>query len=105
MSLKGGAEPGSVLTRTVEVTGSELRINADSWRGQVRTEIVDAEEDRPLPGYSLEENLPSEADRIDEAVRWKGASGLGALRGRTVRIRFSIRQAELYAFRFAGEES
>ena len=105
VSLKGGAEPGSLLTRAVEITGSELRINADSWRGQVRTEIVDPEEDRPLPGFSLEESVPLEADRVDAAVRWKGAGDLGALRGRTVRIRFSMRQAELYAFWFAGEGS
>ena len=34
VSLKGGVEWGSVLTKPVVVEGRELRVNVDSWRGQ-----------------------------------------------------------------------
>ena len=39
-------------------------------------------------------------DSIDEPMRWKERTNLTELRGRTVRLRFSILEAELYAFWF-----
>ncbi|MBI2504245.1 MAG: hypothetical protein HYW07_13550 [Candidatus Latescibacteria bacterium] len=102
VSLKGGSEWGSVLTRPLRVEGRELRINVDAWRGQVKTEILDAGEERVLPGFGAEDCLPTSVDSIDEPVRWRGHADLSALAGRTVRLRFSILRGELYAFWFAG---
>ena len=49
VSLKGGIEVGSMLTRPLRIDGKELRINGDAWRGQIRAEIVDdAEASRML---------------------------------------------------------
>ena len=33
-------------------------------------------------------------------VRWREGADLGALAGRPVRLRFVLREADLYAFRF-----
>jgi hypothetical protein len=100
-SLKGGVEPGSVLTRPLEVDGDQLRINVDSWRGRVAAELLDPSEERPIPGYSMEESVPAVADRIDEPLRWKRKTDVSQLRGKTVQVRFSLLCAELYAFWFA----
>ena len=102
VSLKGGIEWGSVLTRPLVVEGGELRLNVDSWRGQVRAEVLDAEEGRVLPGFSRDECVPAVIDSIDEPLRWKEKADLSELRGRTVRLRFCLLRAELYAFWFAG---
>ena len=101
-ALKGGVEPGSVLTAPVEVSQNELHINVDSWRGHVRAEVLDVSDGRPVPGYSMEESIPVVVDQVDESIRWKHKSDLSQLVGKVVRIRFSLLRAELYAFWFGG---
>jgi len=102
-SLKGGVEPGSVLTRPLTVEDRVLRVNVDSWRGEVRAEIADAEDGRTIPGFSGEECVPAVVDSIDEPLRWREKEDLSELAGRTVRIRFSLLRGELYAFWLAAE--
>lgn len=101
VSLKGGIEWGSVLTRPLKVEGTELRINVDSWRGQVKAEVLDAGNGMVIPGYGRDECVPARVNSIDERVRWKDHPDLSRLRGHTVRIRFWLLRAELYAFWFA----
>ena len=100
VSLKGGIEWGSVLTKPIIVEGSELRVNVDSWRGRVKVEILNADDGQPLPGYTFDESIPAMVNSIDEPVRWKAKPDLAELRSKTVRLRFSLLQAELYAFWF-----
>ena len=101
VSLKGGIEYGSVLTRPLTVEGRDLRVNVDSWRGQLKAEIIDAESGQTLPGFGSEECVPAVIDSIDEPLCWKEKADLSELAGRRVRIRFSILRGELYAFWFA----
>ena len=101
-SLQGQVEPGSVLTKPLEVDGAELHINVDSWKGSVQAELQDASDGRPLPGYSISESIPIMVDRIDETMRWKGKKDVAELVGRMVRVRFCLLTAELYAFWFSG---
>ena len=100
VSLKGGTEWGSVLTRPVAVEDRELHLNVDSWRGQVKVEVLDPEEHRPLEGYSAGESIAATVDSIDAVARWKGKPDLAELVGRTVCLRFNILRGELYAFWF-----
>jgi hypothetical protein len=104
VSLKGGIEWGSVLTKPVQIDGSELRVNANSWRGRVKAELLDPDEKKPLPGYGVEECIPVMVDHIDEPMRWQGKADLCELQGKSVRIRFSLWQSELYAYWFAGSK-
>jgi hypothetical protein len=101
VSLKGGVEWGSVLSKAIRVEGRELRLNLDAWRGQVKVEILDAGEERVLPGFGLEDCLPLSVDHLDEPVRWRDGRDLSSLQGRSVRLRFSILRGELYAYWFA----
>ena len=101
VSLKGGIEWGSVLTRPIEVTGAELRINVDSWRGRVTAELLDAPSNEPIAGFGADDCIPAVIDSIDEPVRWKNRNSLAELRGKSVRIRFSILRGKLYSFWFA----
>ena len=55
VSLKGGVEWGSVLTRPLVVSGESLRINTDSWRGRVLTEVIDASNGQPIAGFTKED--------------------------------------------------
>ncbi len=103
VSLKGGIEWGWVLTKPLVVEGDQLHVNVDSWRGRVTAAILDAENGQPLAGYSGEESIAIVADEIDETFRWKQKSDVRELRGKTVRIRFSLFRAEIYAFWFANK--
>jgi hypothetical protein len=98
VSLKGGIEWGSVLTRPVLVDGRQVHVNVDAWRGQVKAEVLDAEDGRALPGFGRDDCAPAMLDSTDAVLQWKGGADLSALAGRTVRLRFHLLRAELYAF-------
>ena len=76
----------------------ELNVNVDAM-GELRVEIQD-EQVRALPGFSLEECERILANDVAYTVKWKGNPDVSALRGKTVRLRFVIRAAKLYAFQF-----
>ena len=50
----------------------------------------------------LDDCLPAVVDEVDVPMRWKEKTDLAELAGKTVRVRFSLLNAELYAFWFAG---
>jgi hypothetical protein len=100
VSLKGGIEPGSLVTEPMQIDARQLHVNIDAWRGQVRAEILESSEDRALAGFSLNDCIPASVDHVDVVLRWQGHEDLSSLQGRTVRIRFSLLRGEIYAFWF-----
>ena len=52
-------------------------------------------------GYTFDESVAAMVDSIDEPIRWKEKADVTELRGKTVRLRFSLLEAEIYAFWFA----
>ncbi|MFN0168840.1 MAG: hypothetical protein ACKV22_20635 [Bryobacteraceae bacterium] len=99
VSLDAGDAGGTVLTKPIVVDGDNLRINLDASKGDVRAEILDAAGNRALPGYTMKESVAARGDHVDAELRWRTAR-ISALKGRTVRLRFALRNASLYAFRF-----
>lgn len=102
VSLKGGIEWGSILTRPIEITGDQLHLNVDSWRGKVLVEVIDAASGEPMADYSKDDCAPTTINSIDYIMRWKEKADLTELRGRTVRLRFHLWQAEIYSFWIGG---
>ena len=76
-------------------------LNIDtSAAGQLQVEILD-EENKPILGYTLEDcDQIYTANEINKAVQWNGKSDVGALAGKPIRLRFVMRDADLYAFQF-----
>jgi hypothetical protein len=66
-------------------------------------EIQD-EPGNPLPGFSGEDTPEMIGDEIARIVRWKEGSDVSQLAGSTVRLRFLMKDADLYSFRFRKEE-
>jgi len=100
VSLHAPATGGEGLTRPVIFAGNELRLNfATSVAGEVRVEIQDAA-GVPLPGFELENCDPTFGDAIDRPVVWRNGMDVGALSGRPVRLRYVLRDADVYSFRF-----
>ena len=102
VSLDAGTATGSILTKPVILAGQSLRVNVEAPDGELRAEILDSRSGKAIHGYSLAQSVPVRGDHLDAELKWSSAK-LGALAGRTVQLRFSLRQASLYAFWTRGE--
>jgi hypothetical protein len=99
-SAHGGADPGELLTKAFTFEGTELSLNfSTSAGGSVKLEIQDAQ-GVPLPGYHLDEQQPMVGDAIDRVVAWKDNRDLAALTGKTIRLRFVLQEADVFALQF-----
>jgi len=74
----------------------------DASEGSVRTEIL-SEDGQAVPGFATEQSVPVEADSFDVEVAWGEGAELKALKGRTVRLRFQLTNARLYAYGFGDD--
>ena len=100
-SMHAGARGGEFTTRPLRVGGTRLLLNyATSAAGAVQIEIQD-EAGRPIPGLALADMSPLFGDELDAAVRWKAGPSLAAVAGRTVRLRVVLKDADVFALRFA----
>jgi hypothetical protein len=95
--LAGGALR-QVTTRPVRFSGRHLFVNADTTRGSLGVEILDRL-GRIIAPYSLDRsNALRGVNGTRLAVTWTSGAGLEALVGETVRFRFTLTHARLYAF-------
>ena len=100
-SVHAGAEGGSLTTRPVIFSGDRLVLNySTSVRGSVRAELLDAGGE-VISGFSADNCNALVGDRIEQEITWKNA-GVSTLKGQPVKIRFYLKDCDLYAYRFAG---
>jgi len=94
---------GEVLTKPLVFLGEQLAVNiSTSAAGSLAVEVQDAD-GTALPGFGLSDCKIIYGDDIERAVEWSGGS-VGKLAGRAVRLRFVLRDADLYAFGFRDED-
>ena len=90
---------GEFTTKPLVFSGKELVLNVStSAIGSVQVEVQSAE-GQPVKGFELASCPPIWGDEIERPVRWNGAGDLSALSGKPVRLRFVMKDADLYAFR------
>jgi hypothetical protein len=91
---------GEIITKPLIFKGEKLCLNfSSSAAGEILAEIEDIN-GNPVENYSLEDCSPVFGDSLARTVTWKTGSDLSALAGKPVRIRFFIKDADLYSFRF-----
>ena len=91
---------GGLITRQIIFAGRQLRINySTSATGSVRVEILNAF-GRPAAGHTLAESAEIFGDELDRVVAWSGSDNVSRLAGEPIRLRFVMRDADLFSFRF-----
>ncbi len=101
-----GETPGSAVTAPIRVTdaaGARLVVNVSDVRQRrdwVEVAVLDASTGNPIPGYTRQDCVDLDVDRIDAAVRWKDAT-LAGVSAERIRLKFYIYgAAKLYSFHF-----
>ena len=104
VSVHAGYPGGELITRPLVFSGGGLAINyATSAAGSVRAEIQDASGE-PLPGFKLEDCPEIYGDHIARRVAWRESGDLSSLAGRPVRLRFVMKDADLFALQFHDKQ-
>ena len=102
VSLHAPLAGGEITTRPLKFTGERLSMNyATSAAGSVFVEIQDAA-GQAIDGYALEDCLEHYGDSVDQTVAWESGSDVSSLSDLPVRLRFVLKDADVYSFQFAG---
>jgi hypothetical protein len=91
---------GQLLTKSFVFSGSKLEINFEtSAAGGVRVQI-ESDDGKPFAGYTFNDCPEMIGDEIARVVAWSGGSDASKLAGKTIRLRFELKDADLYSLRF-----
>jgi len=100
ISVQAPYEGGELLTHPLRFSGNRLELNfVSSAAGGVQVELQDAA-GKPIEGFSLADCPEMLGDEIARAVTWKQGPDVSRLAGQPVRLRFVLRDADLYALQF-----
>ena len=101
VSVNASSRGGQLVTRPLTFSGKALTINySTSAAGSVVVELQDAD-GKPIPGRDAQSCSEIYGDAIEQVVTWKDGSDVSRFAGRPVRLRFVLKDADLFAFRFA----
>jgi hypothetical protein len=99
-SLHAGYEGGEMVTKPLTFSGAHLHLNFSTGvSGEVAVEIQKPD-GQPIPGFTMDECNGIAYDDIDRILTWKSGADLAALAGQPVRLRWRLRDADVFAFWF-----
>ena len=91
-----------LVTKPLRFTGTRLEVNlSTSAAGGLRVEIQDPG-GRPILGYVERNAVELRGDGTDLVVSWDAGTDLSRLEGKPVRLRFVLRDGDLYSYRFVA---
>ncbi len=97
VSVQAPLAGGELVSKPLGVSGDRLEINySTSAAGSIRVEIQDAQ-GVPIEGYKLDDSVEIFGDEIERALAWKSGSDVARLAGKPVRLRFVMKDADLYS--------
>ena len=100
VSVNAPLAGGEIVTKPLLFSGDNLIINySTSAAGSIQIEIQDAQ-GQPINGYTLADCPEIIGDELEHVVTWKDQSDLKSLAGKPVRLRFNLKDADLYSIRF-----
>jgi hypothetical protein len=100
VSARAPLSGGEMVTKPLTFDGSQLEINfSTSAAGSVRVELQDAE-GKPIPEFALTDCQLQYGDELDRTISWNSGADVSKLSGKPVRLRFELKDADLYSFQF-----
>jgi hypothetical protein len=99
-SIHASNDGGELLTQPIVFQGNRLSLNfATSAFGALRVEIQD-QSGQTLLGFALTDSVELYGDTVARAALWQSGSDLSSLAGKLIRLRFVLRDADLYSIMF-----
>ncbi len=99
-SVHASYDGGEMTTRPFYFTGDTLLLNfSTSAAGMVKVEVQDIN-GRPIEGFAIENANELIGNEIGKIVTWKGNPDLNTLNNQPVRLRFVMKDADLYSLKF-----
>lgn len=98
VSLHADERTGTVTTKAFRLAGKKLQLNASAI-GMIAVDVLDAGS-RPIVGYTAEYEG---VDGLRLEPRWTQHDDLSQLRGKMIRLRFRLKNADLYAFQIMDQ--
>ncbi|MCU0916253.1 MAG: hypothetical protein MUC88_17085 [Planctomycetes bacterium] len=100
VSLHASFAGGEVLTKPLAFEGDKLCLNfSTSAAGSLRVQL-ETPDGRPAPGFAFSDCPELYGDALAQAVTWPSGRDVRTLAGQPIRLRFALRDADLYAFGF-----
>ncbi len=94
-SVRADTTEGTLLTKPLRYTGARLNLNfASSAAGSVQVELL------ALNGTVLARADELIGDDLERIVNWEDPAAVGRYAGQPVQLRFTLKDADLYAFQF-----
>jgi hypothetical protein len=100
VSLHGDKKGGYIVTEPISFDGKYLFVNVDikNKKSQLLVEILDTD-GNPIADYSGKNAIAlKQIDSTKQLVSWKSGSDLSALAGKSLRLRFTVTDGDLYSF-------
>lgn len=99
-SINAGWNEGEFLTKRFVFSGDALELNmATSGVGSIKVEIQD-ENGKPFRDFGIGDSYDLYGDEISKIVKWQGSTDVSMLKGKPVRLRFVMKDCDLYSLRF-----
>lgn len=100
ISVNGPYAGGELITKPIIFKGKQLILNySTSAAGGIQVEIQD-EKGIPMPGFTLKDCPEKYGDEVNGVVSWGTRSEVGSLSGKPVRLRFVLKDADIYSMQF-----
>jgi hypothetical protein len=101
-SVRADYDGGEMRTKPLRFQGSKLLLNfSTSAAGGIKVEFQ-REDGAPIPGFTLADCQELIGNDVERSVTF-AAGDLSRLAGQAVRLRFVMKDADLYALRFAKD--
>jgi hypothetical protein len=91
---------GELITHPLIFSGDRLEVNVSTGAaGSLRIEIQDVA-GQPIKDFTLSESREFYGDQIDYVAEWNSSPDIRRLAGQPIRLRFVMKDADLFAMRF-----
>jgi len=91
ISLDSDGTEGTIQTEPFESTGSELFVNVDAPKGELRVDVLDG------AGKAVAQSKPLNGDLLSEQVAWAEGT-IAKMKGQNVSLRFTLRDGQFYSY-------